>query len=489
MKRTALILLGIYFVMLFNVNAQSKVSDAEKAIKDKDYNKALNITKEVLEKESPSEALKLLIQLREKNVNDKRLYEYFGDTYAKMNVAELALTNYAQAETMDSTDVQLKFKSAELLVKQKRYTDAVNKYLKIIALDPKNAKAYVDAASILYQAKMYADAAVLYEKYIAIDQTKEAYERLTKAFLETTNYEKAHQYSLEGLKKYPDDVKLKKDAAISSYALGVILSRNHTNGNGGAKPDSLEMKKTQSYFTESTKYYTEIPDDQMTVSDLKNVGYAYQNLGADSLAIKCFERVVKQDSTQSGLFMEMANTYFRNKQNALAIKYYKAKTQVDSTYEPAYRYMGFAAFQDGQYNVARQAFLRAKKLSDTTFVTTYWLAQTYTKLDSTEQAADQFVNVLKLADGKEKEYKDEVFVANFFLGRRAFDRQNYNGAIPYLKRVLQYKPSDVGTTEMIAVCYHQLQNFDEAIKWYRQVLKLNPKSEIAKKGLRRLSAD
>lgn len=42
---------------------------------------------------------------------------------------------------------------------------------------------------------------------------------------------------------------------------------------------------------------------------------------------------------------------------------------------------------------------------------------------------------------------------------------------------------------MIAVSYHQLQNFDEAIKWYRQVLKLNPKSEIAKKGLRRLSAD
>ncbi|MCL6100138.1 MAG: tetratricopeptide repeat protein [Bacteroidetes bacterium] len=489
MKRTALILFGIYFAMLFNVNAQSKVGDAEKAIKDKDYSKALTIAKEVLDNEPPTEALKLLIQLREKNLVDKRLYEYLGDAYAKMNVAELALSNYAQAETMDSLDIPLKFKSAELLVKQKRYTEAVNKYLKIIAIDPKNAKAYVDAASILYQAKMFADAAVLYEKYIAIDQTKEAYERLTKAFLETTNYEKAHTYALEGLKKYPDDVQLKKDAAISSYALGVILTRNHSNGNGGGKPDSLETKKAQEYFKESTKYYAEIPDSQMTVSDLKNAGYAYQNLQADSLAIKYFEKVVKKDSTQSGLFMEMANTYFRNKQNALAIKYYKAKTQVDSTYEPAYRYMGFAAFQDGQYDEARRAFLKAKKLVDTTFATTYWLAQTYTKLDSTEQAADQFFNVLRLAEGKERQYKDEVFVANFFLGRRAFDKQNYNAAIPYLKRVLQYKPNDVGTTEMIAVSYHQLQNFDEAIKWYRQVLKLNPKSEIAKKGLRRLSAD
>ncbi len=488
MKRTALTLFGIYFVMLFNVFAQSKVGNAEKAMKDKDYNKALTITKEVLDNESPGEALKLLIQLREKNIVDKRLYEYFGDAYAKMNVAELALTNYSEAETIDSLDVPLKFKSAELLVKQKRWTDAVNKYLKIITIDPKNAKAYVDAASILYQAKMYADAAVLYEKYIAIDQTKEAYERLTKAFLETNNYEKAHLYSVEGLKKYPDDRQLKKDAAISSYALAVILTRNHSGGTTSGKADSLAAKARE-YFRESTKYYSEIPDSQMSISELKNAGYAFQNLQEDSLAIKYFEKVVKKDSTQSGLFMEMANTYFRNKQNALAIKYYKAKINVDSTYEPACRYMGFAAFADGQYDEARHAFKKAKSLVDTTFVTTYWLAQTYMKMDSTEQAADQFINVLRLAAGKEKQYKDEVFVATFFLGRRAFDKQNYNAAIPYLKKVLQYKPGDAGTTEMIAVSYHQLQNFDEAIKWYKAVLKLNPKSEIAKKGLRRLSAD
>ncbi len=474
--------------MLFNVNAQSKVSDAEKAIKDKDYNKALTITKEVLDNEPPGEALKLLIQLREKNIVDKRLYEYLGDVYAKMNVAELALMNYAQAETIDSLDIPLKFKSAELFYKEKRYTEAVNKYLKIIAIDPKNAKAYVDAASIMYQAKLYADAAVLYEKYIAIDQTKEAYERLAKAFLETNNYEKAHLYALEGLKKYPDDVQLKKDAAISSYALAVIITRNHSNGAPSGNADSLAAK-AQSYFKESTKYYEEIPDSQMTVGDLKNAGYAYQNLHADSLAIKYFEKVVKKDSTQSSLFIEMANTYFRNKQNALAIKYYKAKISIDSTYEPAYRNMGFAAFQDGQYDLARRSFIKAKSLVDTTFQTTYWLAQTYSKMDSTERSAEQFANILRLAEGKEKQYKDEVFVANFFLGRRAFDKQNYNAAIPFLKRVLQFKPGDVGTTEMVAVCYHQLQNFDEAIKWYKAALKLNPKSEIAKKGLRRLSAD
>jgi tetratricopeptide (TPR) repeat protein len=43
--------------------------------------------------------------------------------------------------------------------------------------------------------------------------------------------------------------------------------------------------------------------------------------------------------------------------------------------------------------------------------------------------------------------------------------------------------------ETLGACYFTLQNNDEAIKWYKAALKYNPNSEIAKKGLRRLSAD
>ena len=463
MKRTAFILLGFYFVLLFNVNAQSKVGDAEKAIKDKDYNKALTIAKEVLDNESPSEALKLLIQLREKNIVDKRLYEYFGDAYSKMNVAELALTNYAQAESIDSLDVALKFKSAELLYQQKRYTDAVNKYLKIISIDPKNATAYVNAATILYQAKYYADAATLYEKYIAIDQTKEAYERLTKAFLETNNYEKAHNYAVEGLAKYPNDIILKKNAAISSFGL----------------------KK----FDEAGKYYSSVPDSNLTVSDFVNAGRAFQISKSDSMAIQYFEKAIKKDSTLSSIYMDLANYNYLNKNYDLAVKYYQAKIKVDPNYEAAYRYMAFALLKEEKYEETRAALSKAVSLVDTTVATHYWLGQTYRQLDSLDQAAEQCQIILKLTNGRESQFKDEILDSNFFLGQRAFIKKNYAAAIPYLKRAYQLKPNEWRYTEMLGACYHQLQNFDEAISWYKTTLKLNPKSEIAKKGLRMLSAD
>ncbi|MFA5803152.1 MAG: tetratricopeptide repeat protein [Melioribacteraceae bacterium] len=463
MKKTALLFIGIFFVLSFNVNAQSSLADGEKAIKNKEYSKVLTIAKEFIDNNNTTDALKLLIQLREKNFSDIKLYEYLGDTYSKMNVAENALINYEQAEAMDSLNIQLKFKSAELLRKSKRYKEAGNKYLKIIQIDPNNKKAILETATILYLAKYYNDAATYYEKYLAFEQTKNVYQKISKAFLESKNYEKAYKYSVEGLMKYPEDVVLNKSAAISSFGL--------------------------QKFDDAGKYYSALPDSLMTISDLKNAGKAFQMIKADSIAIKFYEKVIQRDSTQSSLFMDMANNYFRNKNNELAIKYYMAKIKIDPTHELAYRYMGFAYYDMKDWDNARLSFLKAKGLADTTFTTNYWLTETYNQMDSLDQASEQYVYLLKLAEGNEKQYKNEILEANGALGQRAFQKKNYSGAITYLLKALQYKPGEWRFMEMLGASYHQLQNYDEAIRWYKAVLKLNSKSEIAKKGLRMLSAD
>ncbi|MCX6169402.1 MAG: tetratricopeptide repeat protein [Ignavibacteriales bacterium] len=462
MKKRMLIFFGIVFTII-NINAQSTVSDGEKAIKDKDYAKALKIASEMIEANNTSDAFKLLIPLEQKGVMDKKLFEYFGDAYAQMNVTENAINYYAKAEAIDSLDIALKFKSAETFVKAERYTEAVNKYLKIVQIDPNNAKAFIQAATILYKAKLYADAAVMYEKYLALDQTEDAYQKITRALLESKSYEKVYQFALEGLKKYPNNSLLNKGAAISSFVL--------------------------QKFDEAGKYYSAVPDSEMTVSDLKNAGRAFQLMKNDSTAIKYYERVIQKDSTQSALFMDMANNYFRNKDYEMAIKYYTAKIKLDPTYEPAYRNAGFAYYEANNWDGARQAFLKAKELSDTTFTTNYWLAQVYTKMDSSDQAAEQYVKILKLTEGRESQFKDYILEAVVNLGQRAFLKKNYTGAITYYRRANQIKPNDWRYMESLGACYQTLQNYDEAIKWYCATVKINPKSENARKGLRMMSAD
>ncbi|MEW6702058.1 MAG: tetratricopeptide repeat protein [Bacteroidota bacterium] len=463
MKKQAVILTLLLLIAVNVLNAQNKVAIAEKAIDKKDYATAYAIAKEFLDMDSASTALKLFIRLREKDYDGRNLYESIGDSYSKMGVAELALTNYAQSEVLDSLDINLKFKIAELLYKQKRYTEAVNKYLKIFSLDPRNAKACLEAARILYQAKLYADAALLFEKDLEFEQLQEVYQKITKSFLEIKNYEKAYRYALEGLAKYPDDLILKKNAALSSIA-------------------------TKRY-DEAAKYYASLPDSLLTVSDFVNAGRAFQFSKIDSMAIKYFEKAIEKDSTLSNIYMDLANYNYINKNYDAAVKYYEAKIKADPNYEPAHRYVAFVYLKQERYDDMRACLLKATSLNDTIVSSHFWLAQAYKQLDSLEEASDQYQKILQLVNGKESQYKDEVLDSYLFLGQRAFNKKNYDGAIPYLRKAIQIKPNDETATIMLASSYHQLQNFEEAIRLYKRTLQINPKNEAAKKGLRMLSAD
>lgn len=453
----------LIFAFIAQIKAQDQSEVASKLISKKEYEQALQIAKKFLKNDTSNEALKILIQLRTAGVNTKEVYECIGDAYTNLNVPELALTNYTEAESIDSLDTNIKFKSAELLYKSKRYTEAVNKYLKITSLDPKDSRAYLEAANILFQAKLYADASVMYEKYLTIDQSREAYERITKALLEARNFEKAVQYAEQGLTKYPGDNSILKHSALSNYYL-----KN---------------------FSDASKYYSQIPDSLLSTADLLNAARAYQQIKADSSAIKYFEKAIKQDSTLSSIYMDLANYNYLNKNYDTAIKYYKAKLQTDSTYEPAYRFMAFAFMQQQNYPETREALLHATALNDTTVSTRFWLAQTYRQMDSLSQAGEQFSKLLQMIGSREAQFKNEIAEANGFLGQRSFEHKNYTGAVGYLRKAVSLKPEILAYKVMLASALHQSGNTEEAIVWYKKIIAIDPKNEIARKGLRMLSAD
>ena len=463
MKKSALLFLTISLLIVGISKAQDKSNSAEIAIKNKDYSAALTIAKGIIDSGSTDDGLKLLIQLRELGINDKKLYEYLGDAYSKMKVFELAYSNYEEAEKIDSLDISIKFKTADILYKEKRYTDAVNKYLKIIAIDQNNSKAYFNAAQILYQAKLYFDAALMYEKYIAIEQTSDAYEKITKSFIETRDFEKALQYADEGLKKYPGNGILERNAAIAAF----------------------ELRK----FGVASKYYSALPDSLMNTNDLVNAARSFQQIKSDSAALKYFEKAVNKDSTLSSIYMDLADYNYLNKNYDTAVKYYRAKIKSDSTYEPAYRFMAFALMQEQKYDETRQALLKATQLNDTLVTSRFWLAQTYRQLDSLNAAAEQYEKMLQVIGNREPQYKNECAEAYGFLGQRAFEKKNYIGAINDFKKAIAFKGDILSYKVMLASAYHQNGNYDEAIVWYKKVLALDPKNEVAKKGLRMLSAD
>jgi len=460
MKRIALILfLGFLTINLF---AQDKIAVAQKAMDKKDYKTVFTIAKDLLESGDANNASRFLIQLRAVNFSDPKLPELLGDAYAKMGVNELALLNYEEAEATDSLNISLKFKSADILEKQKRYTDAVNKYLKIQSIDPKNAKAYHEAADILFRAKLYADAGKMYEKYLELDKSKEAYENITKAFYEAHNWEKTYQYGNKTIELYGSNDQINKYIATAA----------------------LQLKK----YEEAAKFYSQVPDSMLTVNELERVGRAFQAINDNSTAMKYFEKVIKLDSTRSSIYFDLGNNFFREKKFEDAVKYYSAKAKADSTFEPAYRFMGFAYFQMGKYEDARVNLLKSIEMNPNELNTNYFLAQTYKGLDSLDRAAEVYKDILTIVGNNESEQKDKVLEANAFLASRMMSKKNYAGAIQYLQKVERLKPS-LDVYRMLASCHLSTGNNDAAIAYAKKVLKSNPNDADMKKILRVLSAD
>lgn len=462
MKKENLIVLSILLVFNSIILSQT-LYDAQNALKQKEYEKVLSIAKELIKNSSANDAIKVLIQLREATTPNAMLYDALGDAYNQTGVHELAGVNYELAEKIDSLNVNYKFKTAELLYKQKRYTDAVNKYLKIIMIDQQNSKAYKEVSNILFQAKLYADAAAMFEKYIQINPLEESYNKITKSYLEIKNYQKAFDYAYEGLQKYPKSISIIKNGAAAA----------------------LGLKK----FYEAALLYQSIPDSNLTVNEFVNAGRAFQIAGNDSMAIVYFEKAVDVDPNISVIYFDLANYYYEKKDFSSAIKYYNAKIESDSTFEPAYKFLGFALMERKDYEGARASLKKSIALVDTSVVTHYWLGQIYIKLDSLDRASEQFIKSLSLVKGKESKYKNEMIEANSFLGQQAFNSKKYPQAITYLKAAINLKPEVVRLNELLALSYHQSGNNEEAIKVYKRLLQMNPKDEIAKKGLRMLSAD
>ncbi|RJQ58370.1 MAG: hypothetical protein C4517_15250 [Stygiobacter sp.] len=475
MKRITLFLMVVFLAA--NVLAQDKLATAQKAFDKKDYKTAFTLAKELLDAGDANGSNRLFIQLREVNFEPRLVYEYLGDSYDQMGVAELAISNFEEAELLDSLNIDLKFKNAKLMVKQRKYTDAINKYLKIISIDPNNAAAYLEAATIMYQAKRFADAALLYEKYLDKNQTEDAYLKITRALLEIKNFEKVFNFGSAGVEKYPEEMQLKKNTAIAAYA-------------------------TQRY-AEAAKYYSQVPDSMLSINEMENTARAFQMVKDEANSMKYFEKVVKADPARSSIYMELANGFFRDKKFDEAAKYYEAKAKADSTNETAWRYLGFSHYQfrenadsvvanpdfkKNQLEKARTALLRSVALNDTNFTNRNFLIQIYTALDSTQALLEQHKEMLSLIGNNETQYKDQYIASNSALGYNAYDRKAYAAAIPYYLRILKYR-SDMSTLKILMSCYLQAGNNDEAINFARRILKVSPNDKDAKKVLRVLSAD
>lgn len=454
--------ISLILILLFTglCLAQSSYDAAADAIKKGDFKTALNIANQVLKQDSTDTAVKILVDLTAHDTADKGPYESLGDAYAKMNVPELALSNYEHAERLDSLDVKLKYKIGETLYKEQSYTDAANKFLQAITIDSTFSPAYLMVGEILYYAKQYPNAAYYLNKYLKFDpKNMKAIFYTANSFFLMNNFASAVQVSQQGLQASPDNMDFKRILALS-----LVFDKK---------------------LDDAQKYLTQIPDSIITARQFAQIGLEFNYGKMDSLSIIYLKKAMNKDTSFISTLAEtVANMYFSGGNYDSAIVYYSKKLSVDSTSVSAHVNKALCMIQIKNYDGARISLLEAEQIKPDYMPTLQWLGKTYQYMDSSDAASETFDKIIALAS---KDPDNNKSILGDAYGSKALVlliKKKYAPSIEPLKQALQYDPNNAQYHLWLAQAYALTNKKEDAIREYRKTLQLDPKNPDAKKGLR-----
>jgi tetratricopeptide (TPR) repeat protein len=462
MKATIFFILLVLFTGLNFAQDQYEIASA--AIKNNNFKTALGIAQSLLKHDSTDQAIKILVELTAHDTADKGGYISLGDAYTKMSVLELALEDYKTAEKLDSLDIQIKFKIAENLYKQKSYTDAANKYLQVLALDSNNAEAYDKLGELLYYAGQYPNAAYYLTKYLKFDQkNSKVYYLDANALVKIQNFNDAAKVAGDGLQIFPENNDLKRLDAISLAYL--------------KKPDDAE------------KLANATPDSLFTATDDYVLGVTFLNAAQDSVAVLYLKRAMDKDTSKIKTLADLvATTYFKTGKYDSAIVYYDKKIKADSANFSPYINKGICCYQLQKYDDARVTLLEAVQLKPDNVSANLWLARVYRNIkDSTEETGATFRRVIALAEPDAEHHKEELAEAYAYFAITDLLKKRYAQSIPSLEKAITYKPDEATYHLWLAQANVFLNKNEEAIKEYKKVLQLDPKNADARKGLKLLT--
>ncbi len=458
MKSVLLFILIILITQL--VPAQSKSGQADNYIKNKQYSKAIAIAKEYIKLDSTSQAIRIGTEITTQDSTNKQAYEVLGEAYEKLGVLVLALSNFNTAEKLDSLDIPLKFRIAEVLYKQQSYTAAANIYLNIISMDTTNTTAYLKLGILLYYARQYSNAAFYLNKYISLGkQDSTAYLYAADSYYIINDFKGAAKVSQQGLVLYPNLMELKKIAAVS------LAVENNI-------PDAL-------------KYFKEVPDSLFTGKDYARAGYELEQQQNDSLAIIFLSKALRKDTSLISSFAEtVATMYYKEGNYDSAIVYYNVKISKDSTSISAYINKALCMIQLKNYDGARTSLLQANKLKNNYIPTLDWLGKTYQYMDSTDAAIDDYNKLIQVASADTGKNKSTLGDAYGSIAVVHLVKKKYKAAIDPLTEALKYDPDNSQYHLWLAQTLALTGRKKEAIVEYKKTLKLDPTNKDAKKGLK-----
>jgi tetratricopeptide (TPR) repeat protein len=470
-----------------------------------------------LEAGHTDEAIRLLVLAKEYRPADPRIYIGLGDAYLNQNVPVLATSNYQKAIELNPNDIETRFQLASVFEKNRQYTEAVREYDGVIGVDSTYADAYLAKGNILVLAKLYQRAVPALRSYVALKpENARGSQLLAKALFGAEDWAAAGAAAETSLRIDSSDAEVWR-----IYAYSLVETR--------------EYEKALEGFAGLQRRNAMEPEDQA------KYGNALYGMGRQDEALAALLEAVRVDSTNCEPFFNLGSIYMRMGRYDSAAAMFERRLECDPRSLSSYLNAAASYIQVKNYARSKELLVRALELKPDWLLGKLWLARYYSLVDTLDQARVLYEDVLTQIGTDTEKYKKEACEAHYLLGSYYFQKQQWNRsleecvsasrigcetaelrlmwgqallqtldpqkpeenkriteqAVGHFRRSIQINPSNpishlwLGQSLILMrVEGDDAKNRElqaEACQEFRQVLKLDPRNEDAKKAMARYS--
>lgn len=407
-----------------------------------------------LGQDSLERASVFLLQAREADALDAKVYRALAEIYAKQKITSMAIDNYREALRLEPDWSEGHYALGKILQKEKLYNDALLEFKEVVRLTPTHAEAHFDLGNLYFAGKKYVEAVAALEMFVQAQPSSFGGRMLLAKALYAT------RQPVAAIAQAEKAVEINPEA---SEALRFLANLYYDTR------DYEHAAQTYERFSRNAK------NGELQAEEHVKWGKSLMRLKQNPAAIAQFEKAVSLDSTLADVHFDLGTLLVMEKRYAQAIPCFDKKLHADATASGAYFNQGIAYIGLSDWQGAIRALKAGLALKPEHLDGRLALARSFAQVDSTAQAEAQYEEVLKL-EPKHAEALKQVGYYNLI-------RKNYVKAVSYLRKHVELEPKSEYGWLWLAQGSALNRQIQEAKAAYQKVLQINPKNADAQKGL------
>jgi tetratricopeptide (TPR) repeat protein len=452
---TKIVLIISALIILFigcessKVQKEKTTSEKEVAHEDKQYKEAMDHFINGTIADMRGDFASAILEYQDALILDKSagIYYSLAKDYFLLSKLSLALTNVSKAVNLDSANIDYFYLLADIYTSARLVDSAAIAYEKIIQLDSTDTQAYFNLAVIFEQQKPL-KALSVYKKLIELTGPEwNVLARITELYERMGDTEEAVK-SVEQLSAIdPSNTDLQK-LTIDTY---------------------LKAKKYDKALEKVNYMLEQFPEDPVFVEQKAQI-YVQQNKWNEA-------------ASQYSILLKNPNIPFETKVRIGSV--YLAQSYKDSTLSPIAKEL-FLTLDKDSLSWQVKMFLgeiALKEKNDTLAISYFkkvtelarWNGDAWIRLGGLFFDNKKYSEAVRLLEEAVQNFPDD-FAINLILGLSYTQMSKFSNAKSYLKKAIELNPKDLNALSAYGYTLNQLKQPDEAIFYLNEALKINPKN-------------